>query len=88
MLIEILFSSSRNTIFLRGAGGFSTSGNAYSFSDRTSSAVGSGSNVTPKKGSSTGDREPDFVFEDRTLPSQARIVFWFCVNACHIFIKP
>jgi len=67
----------RNTIFLRGAGGFSTSGNAYSFSDRTSSAVGSGSNVTPKKGSLTGDREPDFVFEDRTLPSQA---LWYSLS--------
>lgn len=57
----------RNTIFLRGAGGFSTSGKPYSFSDRTPPKAGA-----PKKGTSeVADEKPDFVFEDRIQESQA-----------------
>jgi hypothetical protein len=62
----------RNTLFLRGAGGFSTSGKPYSFLNRTNSSVSSGvgSRTSTKKDLSVGERSPDHVFEDRTQPSQ------------------
>jgi hypothetical protein len=57
----------RSTVFLRGAGGFSTSGKPYSFLNRTNAGVGI---RTATKKDLSGERSPDSVFEDRIQPSQ------------------
>ncbi|KAG0590048.1 hypothetical protein KC19_1G067100 [Ceratodon purpureus] len=69
----VLLCMNRNTIFLRGAGGFSTSGKPYSYLKRTNSSISSGvgPSTSTKQDPSRGGRNPDHVFEDRTQPSQA-----------------
>ncbi|XP_024374517.1 enoyl-CoA hydratase 2, peroxisomal [Physcomitrium patens] len=66
-----LLCMNRSTIFLRGAGGFSTSEIPFSFSNRTSLIAGVGSRTAAKKDVSAGGTSPDRVFEDHTHPSQA-----------------
>ncbi|KAG0578576.1 hypothetical protein KC19_4G033800 [Ceratodon purpureus] len=63
-----LLCMNRSTIFLRGAGGFSTSGKPYSFSNRTNAGIVT---RTATKKDLAGERSPDSVFEDRIQPSQA-----------------
>jgi hypothetical protein len=63
--------SYRITVFLRGAGGFSTSSPPFSYSERKSQL-----NLTPLSKPSVPAQElpPDIVIEEQTHPSQVCIL--------------
>lgn len=77
----------RSTIFLRGAGGFSTSEIPFSFSNRTSLIAGVGSRTAAKKDVSAGGTSPDRVFEDHTHPSQVSCLSGELYNLCAIVYR-